>query len=849
MFMRGAKAACAGLVLGSMVLLVRVRVAYAEPEMTLDLGSTSIELRRIPKGSYQRGSATTEVGHEKDEEPQHPVTITKDFFIGKAPVTRGQFAKFVADTRYLTDAEKNQTGGSGWDGKQLVQKKDFTWKTPGFTQTDDHPVVLVSWNDANAFVAWAAKKSGKRVRLPTEAEWEYAARGGTTSAWYGGKTEEDALLLGWFKPNSGNGTRPVGQRKANAFGLFDMAGDVFEWCRDVYVPYTAGAAADPEATSAGNGDPERRVLRGGSWARDPKRGRSAARHRNAPTSRNADNGFRIVVTDEDGSLAPAVGGGTTGVDSPHVNPVPLGSASASAAPAPSHDPAASATSAPSESFGWSLVAAPIGAALAVILWMLARRGSKGSLSTEGIRTRAAEDGFWIYAPDVPPGAHVRYRCRLGARPVTAVVAVEPGVETFVVTGSLPSAIEILEVLATHGQSAPAEDEVPLVPLAPVTARSSGVPPPPAPVVPSSRPKSIEPPPPSSKKAPSDMPPSIPPQPLSLPQPSPAVASPAPPEADNLPPIPPPPVKGEPHPVVPRPLPSSQETSAEGGPLAAPQEIIPEEILSNEALPPPPAPPSSAAVSKPPPPPPSSAAVSKPPPPAPSSAAPMSPSQKPPPLPSKRPALLTGPPPPDPAPSSKRTPEVASPKPPETNAEEPKPAEAAKAEEPKPTDAVKVEEKAENVEASNEVVKPTAIVSVVASPSAPAMTGPPPPDPAPEPAAKPPSIPPAPPAPTSSKPESLLAHLPPPESAPTASPAPPRPSQPAPAAGSKPAAGGKKTLTARPSTAPSPLRAVAITDDDDVPPPPPKPEAERDDDADKETAPLVPKDPLGNPRAY
>ena len=117
--------------------------AEGAEDLRVDLGGATLDTRRVPHGVFTMGSAAGDPGHEKDEEPPHQVTITKDFWIGKYPVTRGQFAKFVADTRYVTDAEKGQAGGAGWDGKPvdggkgtaLVQKKDFTWRNPGFTST------------------------------------------------------------------------------------------------------------------------------------------------------------------------------------------------------------------------------------------------------------------------------------------------------------------------------------------------------------------------------------------------------------------------------------------------------------------------------------------------------------------------------------------------------------------------------------------------------------------------------------------------------------------------------------------------------------------------------------------
>ncbi len=211
------------------VLVAWCRQAHAaDDELGLDLGGGgSLELRHIPKGTFTQGSPGVEAWHDPDESVRN-VTITRPFWLGKVPVTRAQFSRFVTETRHVTDAEKGQAGGFGWDPKSgtLVQKKDFTWRNPGFPQKDEDPVVLVTFGDANGFIAWASRKTGRRVRLPTEAEWEYAARAGTTTPWYGATKEDDALALGWFKTNAANTTHPVGLRKPNAWGLFDMTGSV-----------------------------------------------------------------------------------------------------------------------------------------------------------------------------------------------------------------------------------------------------------------------------------------------------------------------------------------------------------------------------------------------------------------------------------------------------------------------------------------------------------------------------------------------------------------------------------------------------------------------------------------------
>ncbi len=221
----------------------------------------------------------------RDEHSQHEVRITRPFYLGTYTVTRGQFRKFVAATKYKTDAEKDPDGGWGYTGKANIehffeQRPEFNWRNPGFDQTDEHPVVLVSWNDAEAFCAWLGKKEHRAYRLPTEAEWEYACRAGTTTQYFFGDRAEDLakyanlidtttkakfpqLRTQVFASDGFVFTAPVGSYRPNPFGLYDMHGNVQQFCSDWYDPnyYEVSPTDDPQ----GPADGLQRVVRGGSW--------------------------------------------------------------------------------------------------------------------------------------------------------------------------------------------------------------------------------------------------------------------------------------------------------------------------------------------------------------------------------------------------------------------------------------------------------------------------------------------------------------------------------------------------------------------------------------------------------
>jgi len=256
-----------------------------------------------------------------DETPVHKVRITRPFYLNQHEVTVAQFRRFVELSGYMPEAEADGTGGYGYSRDYDPDKSlrgdafegrnpAYSWRNPGFAQSDDHPVVNVTWNDALAMSKWLSKKEGVKYRLPTEAEWEYAARAGTQTRYYSGDDVQSLLKVAnlfdadarqnWRKWQSyaldGHDgfefTAPVGRFAPNAFGLYDMHGNVWEWCADWYDEnyYARSPLNDP----AGPEDGAVRVRRGGSWHTWPLYVRSSYRNWNSPSTRYTLVGIRLL---------------------------------------------------------------------------------------------------------------------------------------------------------------------------------------------------------------------------------------------------------------------------------------------------------------------------------------------------------------------------------------------------------------------------------------------------------------------------------------------------------------------------------------------------------------------------
>jgi len=250
-----------------------------------------------------------------DEQPQHPVKMTRPFYLSAHQVTVGQFRRFVESSGYKTEAEQGDRGSHVWDGKEWKLDPKKNWKNPGFAQGDDHPVVCVSHNDAVAFLGWLNEQETEKkhgYRLPTEAQWEYVCRAGTGGI-YGGDNDPESLIRianvadASYKKvfptetciRGDDGfvyTAPVGSFEPNAWHLYDMIGNVWEWCDDWHDPkfYQSPPGENPHNTAKAWD----RVVRGGSWGSAPGFCRPAYRSRGTPECQFNFLGFRVAAVQE-----------------------------------------------------------------------------------------------------------------------------------------------------------------------------------------------------------------------------------------------------------------------------------------------------------------------------------------------------------------------------------------------------------------------------------------------------------------------------------------------------------------------------------------------------------------------
>lgn len=262
---------------------------------------------RLPTGQFTMGAGADEPGAMASERPARMVSVNHSIAVTTHEITVGEYKAYLKATGKTADELCSVHSADRAAYWQLESGRSVT--SPGFMQTNSHPAVCVSWQDAKDYAAWLSKSTGERYRLPTEAEWEYAARGGTKSAYFWGADTASTCQnanggdvnltrqtgLDWLVNSCSDGaafTSPVGRYAANPFGLFDMAGNVSEWVEDCRTEDYSGASVN--AARAAGGECRFRGVRGGSWAGSADQLRAARRHFMPATVRYNTTGFRLV---------------------------------------------------------------------------------------------------------------------------------------------------------------------------------------------------------------------------------------------------------------------------------------------------------------------------------------------------------------------------------------------------------------------------------------------------------------------------------------------------------------------------------------------------------------------------
>jgi sulfatase modifying factor 1 len=271
----------------SQELREKIETLHPRKQLTSSLG---IELIEIRPGQFNMGSPLSEQGRELDE-LTHAVRISAPILMGLHEVTHGQFAEFVAATKYQTQAERNGSAYAVKEGK-LQSVDGLTWKNPGFVASDGQPVVCVTRDDALKFCSWLSKQEGRQYSLPTEAQWVYACLGGTIQSRFWGDTFEagDGFCVSRHLTSDIAAPQPVGSSQPNPVGLFDMLGNVQELCLSRYGEYPSLFVENPVHSGAGS----RGCVRGGSWLSVPAEVRAASRGFAPFDQARTDVGFRVV---------------------------------------------------------------------------------------------------------------------------------------------------------------------------------------------------------------------------------------------------------------------------------------------------------------------------------------------------------------------------------------------------------------------------------------------------------------------------------------------------------------------------------------------------------------------------
>lgn len=253
----------------------KVKAARRNGNQTFTVGGASFTMVYVEGGSYTMGCTSEQGGEcESDEKPAHSVTLS-DYYIGETEVTQALWKAVMGTT-----------------ARQQRDKANTSWPMRG--EGDNYPMYYISWEECQEFVTRLNRMTGRTFRLPTEAEWEYAARGGKKSRGYKYSGSNSIGSVAWYDDNSGSSTHPVGQKQANELGIYDMTGNVWEWCSDWYGSdyYGSSLQNNPKGPSSGSN----RVLRGGSWFSDARNCRVSNRDINAPSYRINFYGFRLVLS-------------------------------------------------------------------------------------------------------------------------------------------------------------------------------------------------------------------------------------------------------------------------------------------------------------------------------------------------------------------------------------------------------------------------------------------------------------------------------------------------------------------------------------------------------------------------